>query len=712
MGARDPSRRSLLPRRLRESAKVQRLVQDLARLSGSRRGFLAALVFLILLVAAVGLWTTRAVDRSLHESYRTQLETILDADAKALEIWARGELAEVRLQGERAELVRLVEALREALPATGAKSVLARAPAAGQLRDHLARLRDASGYEWCGVIDAGGTILASTRGDEAGSRVPADALAVLAGALVGQTRFTRLPRADPAGGEDGAAGRRWAVALDRLILAITPVREPAGGVLGALVLAIDPTEFSDILSDARFGESGDTYAVDGDGYMVSRSRHETSLRAVGVIPRQEAPDVFYSLPVRDPGVDVRVEGVPDVPIAALPLTRSAASVVAGQAGIDLEGYRDYRGVEVIGAWKWLEDLGVGLVTEVDAGEAFAVLRPLRVSHGVLLGVLGAFTLILLLSVASIRLLALRVRQLGEYTLEASIGEGSVGAVYLARHALLRRPTALKMLRPEAMSPDNLERFEREVQLMSRLRHPNTVQVYDYGRTPEGLFYYAMEYVDGLTLADLIQLEGSLPPARAIFIFQEIAKALEEAHSIGLVHRDLKPLNVMLCSSGIGADLVKVLDFGLVKEIGTPEELQLTSPEIVGGTPPYIAPERLRDPRHLDPRSDLYSLGGLIYNLVSGKPVFEGASAMEVCTQVLEQDPPPLAEIAPGVPAGLADLVMQCLARDPEARPRDAREILDRLDALAVDSHWGTAEARAWWEANAERIRQRSTPRPI
>ena len=439
---------------------------------------------------------------------------------------------------------------------------------------------------------------------------------------------------------------------------------------------------------------------------------ETSLRAVGMIPQREALDVFYSLPVRDPGVDVRVEGVPDVPIAALPLTRSAASVVAGQAGIDLEGYRDYRGVEVIGAWKWLEDLGVGLVTEVDAGEAFAVLRPLRVSHGVLLGVLGAFTLILLLSVASIRLLALRVRQLGEYTLEASIGEGSVGAVYLARHALLRRPTALKMLRPEAMSPDNLERFEREVQLMSRLRHPNTVQVYDYGRTPEGLFYYAMEYVDGLTLADLIQLEGSLPPARAIFIFQEIAKALEEAHSIGLVHRDLKPLNVMLCASGIGADLVKVLDFGLVKEIGTPEELQLTSPEIVGGTPPYIAPERLRDPRHLDPRSDLYSLGGLIYNLVSGKPVFEGASAMEVCTQVLEQDPPPLAEIAPGVPAGLADLVMQCLARDPEARPRDAREILDRLDALAVDSHWGTAEARAWWEANAERIRQRSTPRPI
>ncbi len=715
MAPRDPSRRSLLPRRLQESPGAHRLIGGLARFSGSRRGFLASIVALTLLVAAVGLWARREVDRSLQDSYRSQLSTILEADAKALQIWVRGELRRARFQGQQAEVVRPVKALRAKVAgATDARALLAASPPARRLHDHLRRLQQTGSYEWCGVTDTGGLILATTRADEAGSRLSVDARAVFADALAGRTYLRRPPSMDPTVGEveDPVVDAYPVTALGRLILAITPVHEPGGEVLGVMALALDPSEFSEILSVASFGASGETYAVDGEGYMVSRSRNEEALRAAGVIPREEPHGVFYSLPVRDPGRDVLEHGVPDVPVAALPLTRAAAAVVTGRAGMDLEGYRDYRGVEVIGAWKWLEDLGLGVVTEVDARDAFALLKPLRVSHGVLVGILGVFAAFLLLSTSSIRFLALRVQKLGQYTLKGKIGEGGVGSVYLAEHAMLQRPTALKLLRPDAMTAENLKRFEREVQLMSRLRHPNTVQVYDYGRTPEGVFYYVMEYLDGVTLAEVIELAGPLPPARAIHIFSGIANALEEAHAIGLVHRDLKPLNVMLCRSENRSDVVKVLDFGLVKDVHTPDELQLTAPQLVSGTPPYIAPERLRNPRHVDARCDLYSLGGVMYNLLSGLPVFAGSSAMEICAKVLEEDPPPLTSVADDIPAELAALVMQCLARDPEARPHDAREILDRLDELAASFRWGETEARAWWETNADLIRRRSTPRPI
>ena len=714
MGSKTPPEAPLLPQGLQERTGTHRLARGLARFSSSRQGFLATILVLLGIVTLVGLWTTRAIDASLHESQRSQLTTILEADAKALEIWVRGELQEARYRGEQVEMIRPVEGLDELVrEAKDARAALAASPLASKLSAHLLRVQKMSNYEWVGVIDGDGTILASTRSEEAGSRLSAYERMLVEGALEGRTYIERPRMTERTDGEGGVVDPSARVAvLDRLLFALTPIREPDGEVVGAMVLGFDPVEFTEILSVAEFGESGATYAVDGEGYMVSRSRHEAALRAIGMIPDEAPSDVFFSLPVRDPGRDVFEHGVPDGPALALPLTRAAAGLVAGESGMDLEGYRDYRGVDVIGAWKWLEDLDVGLVTEVDASEAFALLRPLRTANGVLVGVLGLLAVAVFLSTSSLRYLARRVRQLGQYRLTGKIGEGGVGSVYLAEHALLQRPTAIKMLRPDAVSGENLKRFEREVQLMSRLRHPNTVQVYDYGRTPEGVFYYVMEYLDGLTLADVLELTGPLSPARAIFVVRGIALALEEAHGIGLVHRDLKPLNVMLCRSGIRVDAVKVLDFGLVKEVNTPDELQLTSPGIVGGTPPYIAPERLQDPRRADPRSDLYSLGGVAYNLVSGQAVFEGSTAMETCIKVLEEDPPPLAKAAQGVPSGLADLVMQCLARDPEDRPRDAREIVDRLDELAVHCPWSTADARDWWESHAALVQQRSTPRPI
>ncbi len=675
-----------------------------------------ALALLITVVMVAGLWTTRVVDEALHESYAIQLGTILEADAKALQIWIRNELRAARLQGEDAALVTAVQELRKALlREDDPGAALEASPVARRLERELDRVRAVSGHEWCAVIDRNGLILAASGGDEGGRRMTTSGMAVLADAWTGRTYIERPSRVENAF-EGGRPVPRDTVAnpLEQRLIAFTPVREPDGEAVAVLALAVPFTEFTEILSVARFGKTGETYAVDRRGLMVSQSRYESELREAGVLPDSVQPGVFYGIPVRNPGLDVRKEGLPNRPLDSLPLTRGAAGAVAGETGRDLDGYRDYRGVEVIGAWTWLPDLDLGMVTEVDANEAFAVLRPLRVAHATLVALLAAFALVLLGSTSFIRFLTRRIeheRLLGQYTLEGKIGEGAMGTVYRARHAMLRRPTALKMLRPDAMSEENLARFEREVQLMSQLHHPNTVQVYDYGRTPDGVFYYVMEYLHGVTLADVIDIEGQLPAARVIFILQGLAAALEAAHGIGLIHRDIKPLNIFLCRAGARADVVKLLDFGLVKDVRS-NDAGLTSPELVEGTPPYIAPERLRDSRSADPRCDLYSLGGVAYNLLSGKPVFEGSSAMEICYKVLEEDPVPVRDLVPGVPPELGDLVMQCLEREPKDRPAGAGEIIERLDGLSLQHRWGMVEARAWWKQNDEVIEARSTPRSV
>ena len=270
----------------------------------------------------------------------------------------------------------------------------------------------------------------------------------------------------------------------------------------------------------------------------------------------------------------------------------AALAIAGQDGIDIDGYRDYRGVRVIGAWKWLPEYGFGVVTEVDSAEAYAPLRYPIIASWLPLCILLVAAVGLIYSAVRIVKLQRQIgvaRQLGQYTLEEKIGEGGIGVVYRARHAMLRRPTAVKLLKPEHLTSISIARFEREVQLASQLTHPNTIEIYDFGRTPDGVFYYAMEYLPGVSLAELIQIEGAIPPGRAVYILKQICGSLAEAHAIGLVHRDIKPHNIMLCERGGLADFVKVLDFGLVKNVDGHETSDLTAPTSLTGTPLYMAP---------------------------------------------------------------------------------------------------------------------------
>jgi serine/threonine-protein kinase len=288
--------------------------------------------------------------------------------------------------------------------------------------------------------------------------------------------------------------------------------------------------------------------------------------------------------------------------------------------------------------------------------------------------------------------------LGRYTLGAKIGEGGMGEVYRAEHAMLRRPTAIKLLLPSKVSASSLERFEREVQLTSRLSHPNTIAIYDYGRTPDGIFYYAMEYLDGLSLESLIASDGLQPAARVVHILLQAAGALAEAHGVGLIHRDIKPANIMLCERGGMPDVVKVVDFGLVKNLDADNtDVALTNTNALTGTPLYLAPESISRPDKIDARIDIYALGAVGYFLITGTPPFTGHNVVEIAGHHLHTVPElPSVRLGRAVPPKLDALILSCLAKDPEVRPRDAQSLMTSLLECEAESPWNSNSARAWW----------------
>jgi len=296
------------------------------------------------------------------------------------------------------------------------------------------------------------------------------------------------------------------------------------------------------------------------------------------------------------------------------------------------------------------------------------------------------------------------RKLGQYLLEHKLGEGGMGMVYRARHVLLRRPTAIKLLLPEKAGEEQVARFEKEVRLTATLTHPNTITIYDYGRSPDGLFYYAMELLDGATLADVVEIDGPQPPARVAHILDQVAGSLGEAHGVGLIHRDIKPTNIMLCERGGEPDVAKVLDFGLVKEVSEAQGISLTRADVVTGTPLYMAPEAILAPDTVDVRSDLYALGAVGYFLLTGTHLFDGRTAMEVCMkQVNEVPEPPSERLGADLPPDLEALVSACLAKDPASRPASARAFQDRLRACEDLGIW---DGRWWWEEYGHVVRTR------
>src|SRR5262249_36675213 len=267
-------------------------------------------------------------------------------------------------------------------------------------------------------------------------------------------------------------------------------------------------------------------------------------------------------------------------------------------------------------------------------------------------------------------------------------------VYLAQHVLLRRPCALKLIRPErAVDSKNLRRFEREVQATAMLTHPNTVQVYDYGHAEDGTFYYVMEHLPGLTLEALVKQAGPLPAARATHFLRQVCGALEEAHGRGLIHRDIKPGNVMICERGGVRDFAKLLDFGLVLPPASDMRGdKLTQDGTVTGTPAYLSPEQAGGQEAVEARSDIYSGGALAYFLLTGRPPFAGRTGMKLIAAHLYEVPEPLSRHRPDVPADLEAVILRCLAKEPNARFLDAASLNAALSSCAAAGQWTAREA--------------------
>jgi serine/threonine-protein kinase len=293
------------------------------------------------------------------------------------------------------------------------------------------------------------------------------------------------------------------------------------------------------------------------------------------------------------------------------------------------------------------------------------------------------------------------RQLGQYVLRELLGSGGMGEVYRADHQYLRRPCAVKLIRAErAGDAAALARFEREVQAAAALTHPNTVQIYDYGHSEDGTFYYAMEYLPGISLEELVTRHGPLPPARAVRILVQVCGALREAHGRGLVHRDLKPGNVMLCERGGVHDVAKLLDFGLVyKEYDEPTDPKVTQVGAILGTPAFMSPEQCEGEATVTSASDIYSLGGIGFFLLTGRPPFIGRSTIQMIVAHVLETPPPVNTLRDEIPVALADVIARTLVKNPADRYPDAASLERALRASVEPDEWGDDDAHDWWRTH-------------
>ncbi|MCM2372228.1 serine/threonine-protein kinase [Aporhodopirellula aestuarii] len=477
-----------------------------------------------------------------------------------------------------------------------------------------------------------------------------------------------------------------------------------------------------------------TYLFDRRARMLTRSRFEDRLShfvSTDVPPGSATP--WPPVLIRDPGTYLSSpDEISPEELADRPLTRMADRATRGSSGVDTDGYNDYRGVQVVGAWQWLPEYDLGMAMEIDADEAFG---PVKILQRVIVGLFGLLTLAGL-CVAGLALWSARLQQrlqdrdqgrrrLGQYELTELLGAGGMGSVYRGRHQYLRRDVAIKVLEGEDLSPQSIERFRREVQLTSTLRHPNTIAIYDYGqahrlfaeRSPKGthdtdsVFYYVMEYIDGISLQQLIDFYGPQNPARVVHLLLQICGSIAEAHDAGLIHRDIKPANILLSAQTNSWDFIKVLDFGLVKDLGRVEDtvaITMTRSDAITGTPLYMAPETIRDPSAASMSGDLYSIGAVGYALLTGQTTYDGDSAIDLCLKQLERAPVrPETRLGRVLPNGLQDLIMECLSLHPEARPSSVNELVARLDALPESSRWNQADSALWWETVFEANRQRT-----
>jgi serine/threonine protein kinase len=657
-------------------------------------------IIAIVLLAAIGYGIRSAIERTMQASLSSQLRTLNDVERSMLETWLHVQETNAQSLANDSQVRELVVELMGGKPIAGGDSpaVHDEAVLGARLARELSPGMTAHNFVSYFLADREQRVVASSNLELIGQTFP-EYETFLRRALEGQV--TVSPPFPSVGiMKDDRGKMRTGVPT---MFACAPVLDANLQVVAAVGFRIRPErEFTQILQLGRVGDTGETYAIDKTGMLISSSRFEESLILLGLLPDTEGAQSILNVSVRNPGGDLTAGYRPKLRRAELPLTKAAAAAVEGTAAIDVDGYNDYRGVPVVGAWQWLPKYEMGIITEIDHAEAYRPLAILRWAFFSIFGLLVASSVaIFVFTVAVARLqrdaqrAAIEARQLGQYRLEERVGAGGMGVVYRGHHAMLRRPTAIKLLDVNKVNDASIERFEREVQITCKLNNPHTVAIYDYGRTPEGVFYYAMEFLDGVDLEHLVRTYGPQPEGRVISILQQICASLFEAHSLGLVHRDIKPANVMLNRRGGEADVVKVLDFGLVRALDDAQQARQTGG--LSGTPLYMSPEAIQTPDLVDARSDLYAVGAVGYFLLTGSPVFEAATLVELCQKHVVAIPDtPGERLGRAVSPELESALLACLEKNKARRPQTARDLSDLLSRAATAGAWTRDEAEAWW----------------
>jgi len=650
------------------------------------------------LLVIVGVTAHIRVGNALQTLLQEDLRATLNTKLSWIDLWHNDQIAAARSAAEESftfvaltSLHDLAESMTEDL---GDGDRLLESPAAMEFRHQLMPVLKAGRYSGYLLTDETGCVLACSQARHVGKVAFAQhPQQFIQRVLAGTSVVTRpYPSLGPLPTADGSEKKGQPT-----MFTCAPVADETGQILGALCLRIDPLqEFTRTLNVGRFGESGEVIAFDAQGLFLTPCRYEQEMKAKSLLQdRSDATSLLTS------HVHLPVDA-----------SDNTLSRFEGAEGCSTTGFLNYRGENVVGAWGWLPDQGMGIVVQLDSDEALRPLRRLTFSGWILLSLLSISTLLLIVnSVRSEKMrqgfvnVAEQLEEFGQYTLGEKIGEGAMGAVYRAQHALLRRPTAIKILRASQENSLEVDRFTREVQLTSELSHPNIVTVYDYGRNDDGQFFLVLEYLDGMTLQRLVDTYGPLPDGRVIRIVEQICAALTCAHERGLLHRDIKPENVMLQNTPGAPDLVKVLDFGLAKQIsGLNNEASLTHQNTIVGTPLYMAPERFGSNDCAEIRSDLYAVGAVGYFLLTGRNVFEIRSLPEAVFKHSTE--------LPISPSGFYDrpicktlevILLECLSKDANNRPADADSLRDRLLKCLPSEPWADSDARHWWTERPHRI---------
>ena len=658
----------------------------------------------VLLLSVIGFTVQRAIETTMKENLSSQLQTLLNTEVAMLDTWIRVQMSNVESAANNQDFREAISGLLQEADSNsevretdeGAFAEISR-----QVRRELGPLMMSHDYEGFFICDRSKRIQWASFEDLKGRQDIPEFSSFLARALDGEPSISPpFPSVAPIPDQRG----RSRTGVPTMYVA-APIRDAGFQVIGALAFQIRPEEkFTGILQLGRIGESGETFAFNNQGVMVSNSRFDEELILLGVLPDREDSVSILNIQLRDPGGNLTTGYRSRDRRSEQPLTHMAESAIAGNSSVDVDGYRDYRGVPVVGAWTWLPDFNMGVATELDVAEAFRPLTILQRTFWALYALLGissfaifVFTLIVSRLQREAQKAAIEAEQLGQYTLEEKIGAGGMGVVYKGRHAMLRRPTAIKLLDIDKVNDASIARFEREVQITCQLNNPHTIAIYDYGRTPEGVFYYAMEYLDGIDLDVLVTRYGPQPEGRVIDLLQQVCASLFEAHSQGLVHRDVKPANIMLNRRGGESDVIKVLDFGLVKALDEEGGVKSTSASGLTGTPLYMSPEAIQTPLGVDHRSDIYAVGAVGYYLLTGRPVFDATSIVELCQQHIDKAPvPPSERLGQSVSPELENALMACLEKSRPNRPQTARELSQLLAKAPTAGSWSFNDADAWW----------------